>query len=163
MGSSNIVNLKSDHIFPVMIVINVDYTTNSLMVPHISLTHPIQNNLRSIMVSAYSKTCLRGHSKRTPKLVFKTDYRLMQVKSIAECSKGSILQYFQPSISYHLSLRSVFCLFLSGRLRQVSLYNAQSVDFFHKSVNPNGMKTYNSALITSNMVYKKILRKYLTF
>ena len=28
------------------------------------------------------------------KLIFKTDYRLMQVKSIAECSKGSILQYF---------------------------------------------------------------------
>ena len=46
----------------------------------------------------------------------------MQVKSIAECSKGSILQYFCPSLSYHLSLRSVFCLFLSGRLRQVFLY-----------------------------------------
>ena len=34
-------------------------------------------------------------------LVFKTNYRLMQVKSIAECSKGSILQYFLPSLSYH--------------------------------------------------------------
>ena len=33
---------------------------------------------------------------------------------IAECSKGSILQYFQPSLSYHLPLRSLFCLFLSG-------------------------------------------------
>ena len=38
----------------------------------------------------------------------KTDYRFMQVKSIAECSKGSILQYFWPSLSYTLSLRSVF-------------------------------------------------------
>ena len=28
------------------------------------------------------KSVLCGHSKRTPKLVFKTDYRLMQVKSI---------------------------------------------------------------------------------
>ena len=46
----------------------------------------------------------------------------MQVKSIAECSKESILQYFQSSLSYHLSLRSLFCLFLSGRLRQVLLY-----------------------------------------
>ena len=46
----------------------------------------------------------------------------MQVKSIAECSKGSILQYFRPSLSYHLSLRSLFCLLLSGRLRQVLLY-----------------------------------------
>ena len=44
-------------------------------------------------------------------MVFKTNYRLMQVKSIAECSKGSILQYFWPSLSYHLSLRSLFCLF----------------------------------------------------
>ena len=33
------------------------------------------------------KPVLRGHSKRRPKLVFKTEYRLMQVKSIAECSK----------------------------------------------------------------------------
>ena len=51
-----------------------------------------------------------SHSKRRPKIVFKTDYRLMQVKSIAECSKGSILQYFRPSLRYHLSLRSLFCL-----------------------------------------------------
>ena len=29
----------------------------------------------------------------------------MQVKSIAECSNGSILQYFQPSISYHLRIK----------------------------------------------------------
>ena len=42
----------------------------------------------------------------------------MQVKSVAECCKGSILQYFQPSLSYHLS----FCLFLSGCLRQVLLF-----------------------------------------
>ena len=47
----------------------------------------------------------------------------MQVKSIAECSKGSILQYFGPSLSYHLLLRYLFCLSLSGRLRQVLLYN----------------------------------------
>ena len=40
-----------------------------------------------------------------------TNYRLMQVKSIAECFKGSILQYFRPSLSYHLLLRSLFCLF----------------------------------------------------
>ena len=65
---------------------------------------------------------LSGHTKRIPKLVFKTYYRLMQVKSFAECSKGSILQNFWPSLSYHLSLISLFCLFLSGRLRQVLLY-----------------------------------------
>ena len=50
------------------------------------------------------------------KLVFKTNYHLMQVKSIAECSP-----YFRTSLSYHLSLRSLFCLFLSGRFTQVLL------------------------------------------
>ena len=46
----------------------------------------------------------------------------MQVKSIAEFSKGSILQYFRPSLSYHLSFRSLFCLFLRGHFTQVLLY-----------------------------------------
>ena len=36
--------------------------------------------------------------------------------------QDSILKYFQPSLSYQLSLRPLFCLFLIGRLRQVLLY-----------------------------------------
>ena len=32
------------------------------------------------------------------------------------------MQYFRPSFSYHLSLRSLFCLFLSGRLHRFLLY-----------------------------------------
>ena len=36
------------------------------------------------------KPVLSGHSKRRPKLVFKTDYRLIQVKSVAECSNGAM-------------------------------------------------------------------------
>ena len=38
------------------------------------------------------KAVLSGHSKRTPKLVFNNDYHLMQVKSIAECSKKGCCQ-----------------------------------------------------------------------
>ena len=75
----------------------------------------------------YSKTCLKRPPKKKTKigfLVFKTNYHFMQVKSIAKCSKGSILQHFRPSLSYHMSLRSLFCLFLSGRLRQDLLYKA---------------------------------------
>ena len=47
-------------------------------------------------------------------MVFKINYmyRLMQVRSAAECSMGSILQYFQPALSYHLSLKALFCLFV---------------------------------------------------
>ena len=44
------------------------------------------------------KTCLKRPLKK--KTNFKTDYHLMQVKSIAECSEGSILQYFLPSLSF---------------------------------------------------------------
>ena len=47
----------------------------------------------------------------------KTNYCLMQVKSIAECSKGSILQYFWPSLSYHLLLRSLFFVFFEWLLK----------------------------------------------
>ena len=68
------------------------------------------------------KPVLSGHSKKDQKLFFKTNSRLKQVKNIAECSKGSILQYLPPSLSYHLSLRSLFCQFFSGHLRQVLLY-----------------------------------------
>ena len=56
-------------------------------------------------------------------MVFQTDYRSMQVKSIAECSKGSILQYFRSSLINQLSLRPLFCLFLSGRCTLVLLYS----------------------------------------
>ena len=49
--------------------------------------------------------CKTATLKKTKKLVFKTNHRLMQVKRIAECSKWSILQYFRPSLSYQLSLK----------------------------------------------------------
>ena len=45
---------------------------------------------------------------------------LMKVESIiAECSKGSILQYFWPALSDNRSWKSIFGLLLSGCLRQV--------------------------------------------
>ena len=64
----------------------------------------------------YSKTCVKRPLSKDPKLVYKTNYRVMQVIRITECSKGSMLQYFRSSLSNHLSLRSLFCLFLSCRL-----------------------------------------------
>ena len=63
------------------------------------------------MFVQYSKPVWNGYLQKDQKLIFKTNYRLMQVKSIAEFSKGSILQYspwsilqyFWPSLGYHLS------------------------------------------------------------
>ena len=51
-----------------------------------------------------------------------TNGSLMDVKSIAECSKGSILQYFWPALSDNLSWKTIFRLFESGPFTQVQLY-----------------------------------------
>ena len=58
----------------------------------------------------------------------------MKVKSIAECSPWSLLQYFRPSLSYHLSLRSLFCQFLSGCFTQVLLYISNTIRNFKRGV-----------------------------
>ena len=97
------------------------------------------------------KNLCKTDTLKNRKLAFKINYRLMQVESIAECSKGSILQCFRPSLghlchldicffpifelpfyigftvrpalSYHLSLRSLFCPFLRGRLTSFLLFD----------------------------------------
>ena len=46
---------------------------------------------------------------------------LMKVERIAECSKGSILQYFWPALRDNRSWKTILVFFLSGRLRQVLL------------------------------------------
>ena len=40
------------------------------------------------------KPVLSGQAKKDQKLAFKRDYRLMQVKSITECSKGAFCNSF---------------------------------------------------------------------
>ena len=91
---------------------------NLLVVSHVHTFIPLKQHT--------VKPVLSGHWKRRQKLVFKIGYRLMKVKSIAECSKGSILQYFRHSLSYYLPLITLFCLFSSGRLKQVLLYMSES-------------------------------------
>ena len=70
----------------------------------------------------YSRTFVKPPLSKSPKNGFQDEYLLMQVKSIAECSKEIILQYFRPSLSYQLSLTPLFCLFLSDCFTQVLLY-----------------------------------------
>ena len=74
------------------------------------------SNQTHVLIDVYgnnytAKPVENGHSQKDHKLVFKTNYRLMQFKSIAECSNGSILQYFRPVLSNHLSFRSLFVYF----------------------------------------------------
>ena len=69
----------------------------------------------------------------------------MQVKSIAEYSKESIiaLQYLRPSQATICHLRSLFCLFLSGRFTQVLLYT-------HLMHTQQGANKYNFSVEETN-------------
>ena len=49
-------------------------------------------NIKKVFITV--EPVFNGNSQKDHKLVFKTNYRLMHFKSIAECSK-SILQYFR--------------------------------------------------------------------
>ena len=69
------------------------------------------------------KPVLSGRSKKRPKIVFQDRLSLDSGQKYCRMLQKCILQYFRPSLSYHLSLRSLFCLFLGGHLRQVLLYN----------------------------------------
>ena len=71
----------------------------------------------------YSKTCLKWSLKIDKTKILVTNGSLMKVKSIVECSKGCILQYFWPALSDNLSWKkTIFDLFESDRFRQVLLY-----------------------------------------
>ena len=96
----------------------------------------------------------------------------MQVKSIAECSKRSILQYFGPSLSYQLSLRSLFGLFLSGCLRQVLLYLENRDDpnqldfnesFFHLCDDSTGLTSNQSFISCTRPPYNRPYLKSIIF
>ena len=65
-----------------------------------NLNDHIKVSFFSVQKKICSKTCLKRPLKKKTKMVFKTENRLMLVKSIAECSNGSILQYFRPSQRY---------------------------------------------------------------
>ena len=65
------------------------------------------------------KPVLSGHSQRIQKLGFEDRLLLNACQKYCRMLQKSILKYFRPSLSYHLSSRHSFGLFLSGRLIQV--------------------------------------------
>ena len=70
----------------------------------------------------YSKTCHKRPLKKKTRIGFQDRLSLNTGQKYCRMLQESILQYFRPSLSYHLSLRPLLCLFLSGRLRQILLY-----------------------------------------
>ena len=71
------------------------------------------------------KPVLSSHSKK--EIGFQDRLSLNSGQKYCRMLQESALQYFRPSLSYHLLLRPLFCLFLSGRFTQVLLYLIFSV------------------------------------
>ena len=67
------------------------------------------------------KPVLSGHLKTRPKIGFQDQLSLNAGQKYCRMLQESILQYFQPALNYHLSLRPLFCLFLIGRSGQAVL------------------------------------------
>ena len=68
--------------------------------------------------SLYSKTCIKRPLKKKAKMNCQCWFLLNAGQKYCRMLQESILQCFQPWLSYYLSLRPLFCIFLSGRLRQ---------------------------------------------
>ena len=70
----------------------------------------------------YSKTCHKRPLKKKTNIGFQDRLTLNAGPKYCRMLRESILQYFWPSLSYHLSLISLFFLFLRGCFKQVLLY-----------------------------------------
>ena len=82
--------------------------------------HGIMISLPDVMsYDSYSKTSpvLSGHSKIDKTKILMATGSSMKVESIAECSKGSILQYFWPALSDNLSWKLIFGLLFQWPLK----------------------------------------------
>ena len=66
------------------------------------------------------KPVLSGHSKIDKTEILMTNGSLMKVKSIAECSPWSILQYFWPALSNNWCWKPIFGLYENGCLDRFS-------------------------------------------
>ena len=83
--------------------------------------HDIYNWLSQVYLSNQKEESTVKPVLKT-KICFQEIFLLNAGQKHCRMITESILQYFRPSLSYHLSLRPLFCLFLSSRLRQVLLY-----------------------------------------
>ena len=111
-------------------------------------------NVHSPIISFVTvKPVLSGHSKRRPKIVFQDRLSLNADQTYCRMLQKSILQYFRPSLSYHLSLRPLFCLFLSGCFKQVLLYllsEKYELNLFHANFNIPASLHFSAGCIELN-------------
>ena len=77
-----------------------------------SWSHPVPQCVPIDENGKYRKIFLKRPLKKGQKIGFQDRLSLNAGQKYCRILQESILQYFRPSLSYHLSLRSLFCLFL---------------------------------------------------
>ena len=75
--------------------------------------------MTTLQFAIYGKTCVKQPLSKRPKIGFQDQ---LSLNAGQKYCRMLILQSFHPSLNYHLSLRSLLCLFMSGRFTQVLLY-----------------------------------------
>ena len=71
---------------------------------------------------SYSKTCVKWPLSKRPKIGFHDKLSLNTGQKYCRMLQGEHSAiYFGPSLSYHFSVRSLFCLILKGHFTQVLL------------------------------------------
>ena len=92
---NNLLKRSQKHIFAIYCKVRRIHVESSLVVQvHMFTIHciiqrmPVQNSLKNSKPihckHIYSTTCVNGHSQKYLKMVSKTNYRLIQVKSISK-------------------------------------------------------------------------------
>ena len=67
--------------------------------------------LLQLLFDGYSKTCLKQPLKEKTKIHFQDRLSLNAGQKYCRMLQESILQYFRPSLSYHMSIRPLFFYF----------------------------------------------------
>ena len=111
----------------------------------------------------YSKTCVKWPLSKRPKIHLHDQLSLNAGQSIAESSNRSILQYFGPSLSYHMAFKTFVLSFFewlfytSGNFTQLLLYH---INLYPASIFLSAFYIcyiYSSALQTSFFSWKQTI------
>ena len=96
--------LEQDTLNPSLVLVQ-PRRTRPFITERLLMGRKESNQTKTFKNDRYSKTCLKRPLKKSAKIGFQ--YRLSVNSGQKYCS---ILQYFRPSLSYHLPSRSLFCL-----------------------------------------------------
>ena len=120
----------------------------------------------------YSRTCLKRALKKKTKIWFsrtiiaynagKKYCRMLQESRICSMLQESILQYFRPSFSYHLSFRSLFLSIFEWSLKTgFTVYGLLFLRTYVLIIKSNTPSEYIRVLSIQILFFSKISQGYI--